>query len=371
MTINYSNKYDKLLRRTFRHLSFWTIAYLLLFLTIHLHTNSQFEHFLREPEPSVAALALLLTFAILLSVPVLGFTDLILDKNYFRNHSPGWNVLITGVLYTGLLLGTVSLVRIILLSSGEIQFGIDKSTSFLNTNWNFYFIILTMHTVFMSFIISFINQLNKKFGPGMLLPFFAGKYRYPREEERVFMFLDLSCSTKLAEQLGHIKYSALLRDSFLDIDNMVKKFNAEIYQYVGDEVVISWPLEKAKNLEYLDFFFGVEELFREKENYYKETYSITPVFKAGVHQGKITAVEVGGIKKDIAYHGDTLNVAARLEGLCKIHSQPLLISEAVYNLNNVEKKYYSTSIGTQYLKGRSTPVEVFSITKNLRKVAAA
>lgn len=185
------------------------------------------------------------------------------------------------------------------------------------------------------------------------------------------MFLDLSCSTKLAEQLGHIKYSALIKDSFLDIDKMVKRYNAEVYQYVGDEVVLSWPVEKAKNLEYIDFFCGVEQLFREKQDYYINNYNIAPVFKAGVHLGKVTAVEVGDLKKDIAYHGDTLNVAARLEGLCKVHSQPLLISEAVYNLNDVEKRYYSTSLGTQYLKGRSNPVEVFSITRSLRKVAAA
>ncbi|HSP11881.1 MAG TPA: adenylate/guanylate cyclase domain-containing protein [Salegentibacter sp.] len=205
----------------------------------------------------------------------------------------------------------------------------------------------------------------------ILNPLLYGKYKFPREETRVFMFLDLSCSTKLAEELGHIKYSALIKESFLDIDKMVRKYKAEIYQYVGDEVVLSWPIEKAKNLEYIDFFFGVEELFRKKEKHYKDKYSIAPVFKAGVHVGVVTAVEVGGIKKDIAYHGDTLNVAARLEGLCKTHSQPLLISEDVYELNNLEKRYYSISLGPQNLKGRSNPVKVYTITKTLRKVEAA
>lgn len=375
MTINYptSLSIDKrrLFKKTMRQLAFWGIAYALLFFTIHLHAASIFEAFLAGVDTSVTTLSLIVLFSVLLISPFLGLVDIFLEENRFRNQPLGMNVLIAGALYTLLLVGAISLIRLLILSFGKNLFLDEISLSMLTRHWSYYFVILSVHTGFMSLLIGFGNQLSKRFGPGMLLPFFSGKYRYPREEERIFMFLDLSCSTKLAEKLGHIKYSALIKDSFLDIDKMVKKYNAEIYQYVGDEVVLSWPLEKAKNLEYIDFFFGVEELFRNKEDYYKTNYSIAPVFKAGVHSGKVTAVMVGDLKKDIAYHGDTLNVAARLEGLCKIHSQPLLISEAVSKLDNIEKKYYSTSLGTQYLKGRSNPVEVLSISKSLRKVAAA
>ncbi|WP_081208318.1 adenylate/guanylate cyclase domain-containing protein [Salegentibacter sediminis] len=375
MTINYPISFNineqQLLKKTLRQLAFWGIAYSLLFFTIHLHTISIFEIFLADLESSAATLPLIVMFSVLLFSPFLGLVDILLEKDKFKNYSLGLNALTAGALYTGLLMGAISLVRLYLLSFGRNNFLNEISLNLLTQHWNYYFMILGVHTGFMSLIIGFVNQLSKRFGPGMLLPFFSGKYKYPREEERIFMFLDLSCSTKLAEQLGHIKYSALIKDSFLDIDKMVKKYNAEVYQYVGDEVVLSWPVEKAKNLEYIDFFCGVEELFREKQDYYINNYNIAPVFKAGVHLGKVTAVEVGDLKKDIAYHGDTLNVAARLEGLCKVHSQPLLISEAVYNLNDVEKRYYSTSLGAQYLKGRSNPVEVFSITRSLRKVAAA
>lgn len=375
MIINYPISFDinkeQLLKKTLRQLAFWGIAYSLLFFTIHLHTISIFEVFLADLHSSAATLPIIVLLSVLLFSPFLGLIDILLEKDKFRNYSLGLNALTAGALYTGLLMGAISLVRLYLLSFGKNYFINEISLNLLTQHWSYYFMILGVHTGFMSLIIGFVNQLSKRFGPGMLLPFFSGKYKYPREEERIFMFLDLSCSTKLAEQLGHIKYSALIKDSFLDIDKMVKTYNAEVYQYVGDEVVLSWPVEKAKNLEYIDFFCGVEQLFREKQDYYINNYSIAPVFKAGVHLGKVTAVEVGDLKKDIAYHGDTLNVAARLEGLCKVHSQPLLISEAVYNLNDIEKRYYSTSLGTQYLKGRSNPVEVFSITRSLRKVAAA
>lgn len=92
----------------------------------------------------------------------------------------------------------------------------------------------------MGLVISFISQMNKKFGPGVLIPLLLGKYRHPQEEERIFMFMDLESSTSHAENLGHIKYSALIRDSFLDISRALSKNRAEVYQYVGDEIVVSW-----------------------------------------------------------------------------------------------------------------------------------
>jgi adenylate cyclase len=83
----------------------------------------------------------------------------------------------------------------------------------------------------MTMVLYFIIQVNKKYGPGILLPLLLGKYRTPIEEERIFMFMDLRASTTLAEKLGHLKYSAFIRDSFMDINHVVSSFNAEIYQY--------------------------------------------------------------------------------------------------------------------------------------------
>ena len=163
----------------------------------------------------------------------------------------------------------------------------------------------------MSLVISFINQMNRKFGPGVLLPLLLGRYRNPKEEERIFMFMDLKSSTKHAENLGHIKYSALIRDSFMDINKVLVKHRAEIYQYVGDEIVISWPVtEGMKKAACVEFYFDCQNQFNLRKNYYTKLYGLTPKFKGGLHAEPVTAVEVGDVKRDIAYHGDTINTAA-------------------------------------------------------------
>jgi adenylate cyclase len=214
----------------------------------------------------------------------------------------------------------------------------------------------------MSAVITFINLMNKKFGPGILLPMLLGKYRNPKEEERIFMFMDLKSSTSHAEKLGHIKYSALIRDSFMDINQVLAKHNAEIYQYVGDEIVVSWPLnEGLREVACVEFFFSVQNQFNHRSDFYMEHYGFVPQFKAGLHFGIVTAVEVGEIKRDIAYHGDTLNTAARIQSICNQYNKTLLISRDIKVIADLEKDYNLESLGQITLKGKDNPIEIYSI----------
>ena len=56
--------------------------------------------------------------------------------------------------------------------------------------WVYYYKIILFYSLAMSLVLSFINEMNKKFGPGVLIPMMLGRYRNPREEERIFMFMD-------------------------------------------------------------------------------------------------------------------------------------------------------------------------------------
>jgi adenylate cyclase len=67
----------------------------------------------------------------------------------------------------------------------------------------------------------FILQINEKFGQGILVNFLLGKYHRPKEDERIFMFMDLKSSTTYAEKLGHIRYSQLIQDCFFDLTEIV------------------------------------------------------------------------------------------------------------------------------------------------------
>lgn len=230
--------------------------------------------------------------------------------------------------------------------------------------WDTYFYLLLSCNIVIELLMTFIDLVNKKYGPGILLPLLLGKYRSPKEEQRVFLFMDIKSSTSLAETLGHSKYSAFIRDSFMDINSILSKYNAQVYQYVGDEIVITWPVARGlRNAACIEFFFACEAKLNERAEYYNAGYGKIPQFKAGLHMGSVMAVEVGDIKRDIAYHGDTLNTASRIQSICNDYNKNFLASVHVLKNLYINNHYKTESIGAIRLKGKAEPVEIASIEK--------
>ena len=178
----------------------------------------------------------------------------------------------------------------------------------------------------------------------------------------MFMFMDMKSSTTHAERLGHLKYSALIRDCFLDINIVLSRHHAEIYQYVGDEIVLTWTLREGLRQDTcIEFYFACQQQLEGRRAYYVATYGLLPEFKAGLHLGSVTVVEVGEVRRTIAYHGDTLNTASRIQSECGVYGKGLLISRDVYTAAALEGKYEVTSLGSITLKGKDRPVEILSV----------
>jgi adenylate cyclase len=208
----------------------------------------------------------------------------------------------------------------------------------------------------------FILQINEKFGQGVLINFLLGKYHKPKEERRIFMFMDLKSSTTYAEKLGHIKYSQLIQDCFFDLTDIVLSYEAKIYQYVGDEVVLSWDFDKGINYQNcLRTFFAYDNLLQSKSVYYKNKYGVVPEFKAGLNLGAVTVAEVGEIKKELAYHGDVLNTAARIQGRCNDYQKRLLLSEDLKVHFDKQLVYDFEFLGDVLLKGKTRPVNIYAV----------
>ncbi len=203
-------------------------------------------------------------------------------------------------------------------------------------------------------------QVNQMLGKNNLWQLLRGKFSEPREENRIFMFLDLKDSTEYAEKLGHIKYSRLIQDCFSDLGVVIEN-EAEIYQYVGDEAILTWKSKNGlKNQNCINAFYGFKNELLKKKAYYLAEYNCLPVFKAGLNEGVVTVTEVGKYKKEIAYHGDTINTAARIQGKCNELDEELLISENLkYKLENSAIEFEPK--GYIPLKGKAKEVEIFAV----------
>lgn len=214
---------------------------------------------------------------------------------------------------------------------------------------------------FSLFLSLFYAGISDNLGQKVLLNFFTGKYHNPIEEERIFMFLDMRSSTAIAEQLGHIKYFELLRAYYNDLSNAIIDHSGEVYQYIGDEIVISWDsLIGSKDNNCIRCFYSMQNALNARESHYMKEYGASPTFKAGMHFGKVTTGEIGALKKEIFFTGDVLNVAARIQGMCNQYGESLLISGDLLSILD-NKGFTSKSLGTIQLKGREKPLELFAV----------
>ncbi|MGB0524758.1 MAG: adenylate/guanylate cyclase domain-containing protein [Flammeovirgaceae bacterium] len=81
-----------------------------------------------------------------------------------------------------------------------------------------------------------------------------------------------------------------------------------------------------------------------------------------MNEGLVTVTEVGKYKKEIAYHGDAINTAARIQGQCNFFKRRLLISESLkQKLSGVGKRF--DKLGTVELKGKRAGVTIYAVSE--------
>ena len=359
---------NKELKRYFRTLwqsvIFWTMALFLwgifrfygLGETDGVHIDPDFQ----EPM-KIQNLLRLFTFAGILVGLIFANIEFFFDKYTSHKLSMGLRVFFKSVLYVL----TVIAISTVTKELATIRFNLE-----INNDHGWWwedkmFRAALVYILLVSVVFSFVKIANEKFGKGVFLKMLLGRYKKPQEEKRIFMFLDLRSSTTIAETLGHFKYSQLIQDCFYDLNDIVPKYAAEIYQYVGDEAVLSWPYKKGlADNNCVALFFEFQNLLLQKAPYYKEKYGLIPEFKAGLHGGKLMVAEVGVVKKELAFHGDVINTSARIQAECNKYNVPILISEKLKDDLHESNLYAMKHIGNVLLKGKHNTVNIFTLSEN-------
>jgi len=206
-------------------------------------------------------------------------------------------------------------------------------------------------------IVQVVLQLNSMIGTTVLGYFVAGVYRRPTAEERIFLFLDLAGSTQLAERLGSARYFELLRCFVDDLTEPVLETEGEIYQYAGDEVVVTWTMAaglRAANC--VRCFFAAREAMAAAAARYQRDFGAAPTFRGGLHGGAVTAGELGDLRRQIVFVGDILNTAARLEEYAKRTGAELVVSGTLLDKLALPPGIAATPCGELALRGKEASV---------------
>ena len=216
-----------------------------------------------------------------------------------------------------------------------------------------------------AFLMNAILRIRSLVGGRVLMNFLLGRYHRPLREQRVFLFLDLADSTQLSEQLGDIEVQALIGRFFFDIARPIAEFGGETHRYIGDEIVVTWPLKEATgDARCLHCMFAIQDLITALSPRYQAEFGVVPRFRAGMHGGSVVASEVGDDKREIVYFGDTINTAARLQSLCKQKKRQFLVSGALLSTMKLPAQITVEKMGEIALRGKSRSVDVVALTRD-------
>lgn len=189
-----------------------------------------------------------------------------------------------------------------------------------------------------------------------------GRYRQPLTERRFFLFVDLVGSTALAERLGPLAAHRFLAMVFRTVAEAIAAAGGEIYQYVGDEIVVTWTEEEGQaQARALRCFFDMRASLAQRGEDFRERFGLAADVRGALHVGEVVAGEIGEERRAIVFHGDVMNAAARLEQATRESGCRFIVSEEALRSFRDIGRYGVRDLGSLPLRGRREPMRSFAV----------
>jgi adenylate cyclase len=214
-----------------------------------------------------------------------------------------------------------------------------------------------------TFVVSFLFEMNSLLGQNALWSFATGRYHRPQVEERVFLMMDMKGSTAVAERLGEVGFHRLLNRLVTDLSGPIVLRDGQIYRYVGDELIATWPLARGvRDATCVRACFAALARLAADGPDYERAFGTAVQFRAALHCGPVVVGEMGSVKKEIALLGDTLNTAARLVDACRDSGEGVIASADLLDRLVLPPGIAARSLGPIRLRGKEQAMELRALT---------
>ncbi len=178
----------------------------------------------------------------------------------------------------------------------------------------------------------------------------------PVEREATILFVDIASFTEMTEQAGPQRIVRVLNEYFDAVTRIISERRGVVTQFQGDAVLATFnvPLadsHHARNA--VEAGLAISTLARSR------TFDGMNVrARVGICTGPVVAGTVGGGgRESYTVHGDTVNLAARLEALNKEHGTEILVAAAT--LERAAAAGFER-VGDIAVRGLREPVDVFT-----------
>lgn len=275
----------------------------------------------------------------------------------------GLRTIIYLMLITIIIFNVVVISRMVRFQANYLE--VVQSADFKQYIYQGNFSVAVIYSLIFAFSINFVRMISRKMGQGMLISYISGTYYQPVREQRIVMFMDVEDSKKIAKNIGPLAFHQFLQTFFYDLTVPVVTNNGKIYEYVEDLMVVTWAMKKGlAAASCLKTYFAIKDTIAANKTRYQARYGFVPRVKAGIHTGPVVRAEIGEIKTQIVFHGDTMNTTARILGKCHQLGLGLVASEELLGLVELPAGYAVKSVGEIDLRGKE---KALGLTEILRK----
>jgi class 3 adenylate cyclase/predicted ATPase len=203
-----------------------------------------------------------------------------------------------------------------------------------------------------------VSQPTQTTGPASPEPPPPGAER----RQLTVMFCDLADSTRLSRQLDPEDLREVIRAYQATAAEVMQQYAGHIAQYLGDGLLIyfGFPVAHEDDAQRaLHAGLGIVEALTTTLNPRLEhEYGVQLTVRLGVHTGPVVVGEMGGGgRHENLATGETVNIAARLEGLAAPNT--VLISPVTARL--VREAFALEDLGPHAIKGVAEPMPVLRV----------
>jgi adenylate cyclase len=293
------------------------------------------------------------TYGLLMCIAIGGVELFVLDgpmRAWLTGLSFTANLTIRSAIYATII------IVIQFFQSGEVIAGVPLETS--SRNFWFGFVYSAVISVLMNLGFGIANII----GPRAFLNFVTGRYHSPVEESRFVLFVDIAGSTGLAERLGGIAIHRFLDRIFRLLTLAVVDYRGEVLDYVGDEMIVTWPERGgAVDCRPLRCFLAMRDELSRASSQFEREFGAAPRIRGSLHFGPVIVGEIGDVKRAIVFNGDVMNTAARLEELSRNVDGGFLASRAAIERFASVPPFAVRDLGRLPIRGRVDGIDVVGI----------
>ncbi|MDF0517238.1 adenylate/guanylate cyclase domain-containing protein [Bradyrhizobium yuanmingense] len=188
--------------------------------------------------------------------------------------------------------------------------------------------------------------------------------------QAALLYADLRNFTSLSETTPPADVIAALDAWFDRIAGAVHAFGGEVLKFIGDGVLAIFPVLEASPRRACDAALraaSAAEAGMAYLNKERRAQGLPPLsFGAALHLGEMLWGNIGAANRlDFTAIGPAVNLASRLEGLCKPLGRTVLVSGALA----AETEMPLVALGTHELRGIAAPCEVFTLAESQARIS--